>query len=81
MDRMVPGGAPREELCEEKCRLLREYDSATADFSRAVQVLHSRLGVLSREEYAKLKHFSEHSRLRSEQARLALERHVSEHKC
>jgi len=77
---MVPGTAP-EELCEEKSRLLREYNSATTDFSRAVQVLNTRLGVLSKDEYDKLKQFSDESRLRSEQARLALERHVSTHKC
>jgi hypothetical protein len=80
---MEPGAAPERKpgLCEEKDRLLREYNFATADFSRAVQVLHSRIGVLTKEEYQRVQRFSEESRLRSEKARLELERHTSEHGC
>ena len=71
----------REEGCEEKDRLLREYTTATADYSRAVQVLQRRLGVLSKSEYERLREFSETARIRSESARQLLDRHVTQHGC
>ena len=71
----------REEGCEFKERLFREYTTATADYSRAVQVLQRRLGVLSKLEYERLREFSETARTKSESARLLLDRHVSEHGC
>jgi hypothetical protein len=83
MELMESAPAPRAdaELCAEKDLLLREYDAAASDFSRAVQVLRTRLGVLSKGEYEKLREFSEQSRLRSEKARLALEAHIADHGC
>ncbi len=71
----------REESCEEKERLLREYTTATADYSRSVQVLQRRLGVLSRTEYERLREFSETARKKSESARLTLDGHVTQHGC
>jgi len=71
----------REESCEVKDRLLREYTTATADYSRAVQVLQRRLGVLSKTEYERLREFSETARTKSESARLALDAHVRNHGC
>ena len=67
--------------CEEKARLLRVYSFATSDYSRAVQVLQRRLGTISKEEYQKLRAFTETTRELTEQTRLALEQHCAEHGC
>jgi hypothetical protein len=67
--------------CEEKTRLAMEYDSATSKFSEAVKELHRRMGTSLKEEYDRLERASNEARMRSEQARLALEQHVAAHRC
>lgn len=67
--------------CEEKARLLRAYTFAIGDYHRAYQLLNERLGVMSKEEYDKLRKFAEHSRETAESARKALERHTAAHGC
>lgn len=67
--------------CEEKERLLRIYSFASSDYSRAVQVLQRRLGTISKEEYQKLREFTEKTRELTEQSRLALEQHCAAHGC
>jgi hypothetical protein len=61
--------------------LLRVYSFAISDYSRAVEVLHLRLGTLPKQEYEKIRTFAEKTRELAEQARLALERHAAEHGC
>ena len=80
---MTTGAEPQQEraACAEKANLLNEYDTAAAEFSRTVTVLNRRMGVMTHDEYIRILQFSEQARIRSEQARLALERHVSEHGC
>ena len=74
--------AQRESVaCTEKADLLNQYDTAAAEFSRTVTVLNRRMGVMTHDEYVRILRFSEQARIWSEQARLALERHVSEHGC
>jgi hypothetical protein len=41
--------------CEEKTRLLREYEAATAAFSTAVTELHRRTPISPAAEYGRLK--------------------------
>ena len=67
--------------CEEKNRLAMEYDTATAKFSEAVRELHRRMGTSPKNEYDRLERASNEARVRSEQARLALEQHVAAHCC
>jgi hypothetical protein len=67
--------------CEEKTRLLRLYSFATADYSRAVLVLHERSGVMSKAEYQGIRDFAEKTRELAEQARSSLDRHAAEHGC
>jgi methyl coenzyme M reductase gamma subunit len=67
--------------CEEKNRLLREYDAATVSFSSAVSELRRRLGTSPKEEFKKLAQISDDARAKSEGARLALEQHISAHGC
>ena len=70
-----------ENGCVEKIRLAKEYDLATTAFSEAVKELHRRMGTLPREEYALLDRAANEARVKSEQARLALEQHIAAHRC
>jgi hypothetical protein len=67
--------------CEEKARLAAEYESATARFSAAVTELNQRIGISPREEYERLDRAANEARVKSEQARLALEQHIAAHRC
>jgi hypothetical protein len=67
--------------CEEKTRLVTEYDAATSAFCEAVTELHRKIGTSPKEEYMGLERISSEARVKSEQARLALEQHISTHRC
>jgi hypothetical protein len=67
--------------CEEKARLLGEYNVATVAFSEAVNELHRRIGTSPLEEYKRLERISGEARVKSEQTRLALEQHIAAHDC
>ena len=72
---------PADSSREEKARLVKEYNVATARFSEAVKQLHQRIGTSPKEEYARLMQISNEARVKSEQTRLALGRHVNTHGC
>ena len=67
--------------CKEKARLAKEYEVATSKFSEAVRELQRRIGTSPKEDYDRLERASNEARVRSEQARLALEQHVAAHRC
>jgi hypothetical protein len=67
--------------CEEKKRLATEYEVATAKFSEAVTELRKKMGTSAKEEYQRLDRATNETRVKSEQARLALEQHISAHRC
>jgi hypothetical protein len=67
--------------CDEKGRLLRQYDDATLAFSNAVQELRRKIGTSPKEEYERLERISNEARVKSEQTRLALEQHIATHRC
>jgi hypothetical protein len=67
--------------CDEKTRLLRQYDDATLAFSNAVQELRRKIGTSPKEEYERLERLSSEARVKSEQTRLALEQHIATHRC
>ena len=67
--------------CEEKSRLAKEYEAATAAFSEAVKELNRRIGTSPQEEYRRLERISSEARVKSEQTRLALEEHIAAHHC
>lgn len=65
-----------------ECRVLTDdYVRRSAEHSRAVKVLATRLGVLNKAEYQAIRCFAEEAHLASEQARLALAKHVNEDQC
>lgn len=67
--------------CEEKERLAKEYQTATAEFAEAVRQLHLMMGTSSKAEYERLQHASNEARIQSEHSRLAFEQHVAAHRC
>jgi hypothetical protein len=67
--------------CDEKTRLAQQYELATAQFSKAVKELSQIIGTSSKEEYARLERVANESRVKSEQGRLALEQHITSHRC
>jgi hypothetical protein len=67
--------------CGEKARLAAEYESETSKFSAAVKELNQRIGISPREEYERLDRAANEARVKSEQARLALEQHIAAHRC
>jgi hypothetical protein len=56
-------------ICDEKARLVGEYNVATLAFSEAVKELHRRIGTSPLEEYKRLERMSSEARVRSEQTR------------
>jgi hypothetical protein len=67
--------------CPEKETLAKNYEATTAKFSEAVRQLRDRIGTSTRAEYELLQRASDEARLKSEQARLALEQHIAAHGC
>ena len=63
--------------CEEKARLVRDYDNATLAFSNAVQEMHRKIRTSPRDEYQRLERISHEARVKSEQTRLALEQRLT----
>jgi hypothetical protein len=68
-------------LCEEKARLMSEYDAATTKFSAAVAELRRRMGTVQKTQYEHLDRAANEARVKSEQARLAAEQHIAAHGC
>ena len=68
-------------VCAEKQRLVAAYDAATNAFAAAVTSLHERMGTSSKSDYTRLRQTVDEARLKSEQARLALEGHIETHQC
>jgi hypothetical protein len=78
---IIPLSEVPTDSCEEKARLVKEYNAATAAFSKAVKQLHQRIGTSPKEEYRRLTQVSNEARVQSEQVRLALEKHIAAHGC
>ena len=68
-------------VCDEKLRLSLEWNKAAQEYSDAVTNLSVKIGISVQLEYQRLKHVVEESRIALEQARLALDKHVSSHHC
>jgi hypothetical protein len=68
-------------VCEEKARLAMEYEAATSAFPETVTELDRKIGTSPKEEYRRLKRIFTEARVKSEQARLALEQQIASHRC
>jgi hypothetical protein len=58
-----------------------EYRTKTEAFSRSVRELQELRGTSPLAEYQRVQRLSEEARIKSEQARLALEEHINKHHC
>lgn len=58
------------EDCEQKRRLLADYDAATSAFSASVSAQNRHIGTSSREAYERLRRSVDEARVDPEQARL-----------
>lgn len=67
--------------CEEKSRLVAEYETATKKFANAVTELQRKMGTYPKADYERLARASGDARVKSDQARLALEEHIAAHGC
>jgi hypothetical protein len=59
----------------------QEARRATVHFSDAITVLRERMSTSHKQKYDRSRHATEEARVKSEQARLALEEHVAVHRC
>jgi hypothetical protein len=67
--------------CEEKSRLVGLYEEATGHFLEALKELRRKMGTSPKGEYERLDRAANEARVKSEQARLAVEQHVAAHRC
>jgi hypothetical protein len=67
--------------CRDKEQLAAEYEATTKNFAQCVRELSQNIGTSSIAQYQRLQRASDDARVKSEQARLALERHVATHRC
>jgi hypothetical protein len=67
--------------CEEKARFVDEHHLAALEYSRALRVLNQERKVSSVREYHRLRKIVDEEAANSERARLALQRHQTEHGC
>jgi hypothetical protein len=67
--------------CEEKTRLLNDYDHLESAFSATVSDLAKLAGTTTKHEYEVLKARTDLARGYAEKARKAFEEHVAEHGC
>ena len=77
---MNPVG-PNQPICEEKRRLLVQYDAATQAYFRAMTDLRAKIGTSPKAVYDRLFEATESARSRSEFARTALLQHIRAHNC
>jgi uncharacterized small protein (DUF1192 family) len=72
---------PSSESCPTKIVLLTEWQLAAEAYSKTVAELTHRIGVLSKDEYERLKGLAENAHSRSVEAQARLEAHIREHEC
>lgn len=75
------GRTLKQMSCDEKLRLATIYEAATAKFSSAVKELQQKTGISARQEYERRYRAANEGRVKSEQARFALEQHIATNRC
>jgi hypothetical protein len=68
-------------LCDETLQRVLEYNIAAAELSEALAVLYAQIHSTSMDEYQYFKNLVDERRIATEQIRLRLDNHVSEHGC
>jgi hypothetical protein len=68
-------------MCERHSELLAAYQKAVALFSTTLDALQAARAIVVKDEYDRMRNYVEQTRLKAEDARIDLERHVVEHGC
>jgi hypothetical protein len=68
-------------MCEEQSKLLSAYRRAVGHYNTAVEAMEAASETVTKAEYHRMRGYVEQSRVISEEARIALDRHLSEHGC
>ena len=68
-------------MCVEKTRLLRDYQIASGEYSKAIDTLSKSIGKASHNESAVLSNAVETAREASKQTAEKFSKHVKEHGC
>jgi hypothetical protein len=71
----------RKESCPIKTALLVAWRNAAESYSKTVSELSRQIGVVSKEDYGRLKQAAEEARRRSIEAQAKLDEHIHEHGC
>ncbi len=67
--------------CAEKSRLLEAYRKGTEMLLSSLDELSTRMGTVDKDEYERLRRITDENRMKAEQARLDMERHIADHRC
>jgi hypothetical protein len=68
-------------MCDEKVRLVLEWNRATEHYSDAVTNLNAVTGISAHQEYEQMKHIVEARRGVVDRAHFRFDKHVSDHGC
>ena len=67
--------------CPERERLLAKYKVAASDYRRAMMLLVECADTMSKDDYIRIRNYSEIAHRIEEHARKVLDRHSAKHKC
>jgi hypothetical protein len=67
--------------CQEKAKLVEIYVKATETFLDSIVILSVRTSPSQKADFERLKKLSDANRMKSEDARASLERHLASHDC
>ena len=67
--------------CPAKSKLMEKYSAAISEFSRAANVLNTRMGVMHKGDYERLSLTMNNARTAAEKIHTELLAHVAEHGC
>ena len=68
-------------MCDEKLRLVLEWNMATEHYSDAVTNLNAKTGISAHREYEQMKRVVDDRRNVMDRARITFDKHVSDHGC
>lgn len=77
----MPEPGPAKNVCQEKARLVQDYQNATEAHSSAVRALVHMVGLASQNQYQALSKAAERTRHTANDARRLLDAHVAQHGC
>ena len=81
MPAIMPSSDPSQQPCDQKARLLQDYQEATDIYSANVRTLVQTVGNVSKPQYEHLSKTTEKARHAANDARGLLDLHISQHGC